>query len=292
MCAISIRDRDLGTMTPAPNTTCDHCGTPIHRYPSRLRRNKGKYCSRSCSSRANPTINPETGRGYMYRPLRERFMEKFEEDRDTGCWVWTGATNEAGYGAIWKDGDERAAPAHRVAYEIFVGPIPEGLFVCHHCDNPPCVNPEHLFVGDAKDNADDMMAKGRGPDTVPPVLRGEDAHTSKLTEAEVMEIRASDEGLDVLAERYGVGAAQVCAVRTGRSWEHLPGARTIRPKVDKLNDQAVIVIRHLARRGRRLQDLADAYGIHYQTAYRVAAGLRWPHVDYPTTRDPSPEVHA
>ena len=78
---------------------------------------------------------------------------------DSGCWEWMGARNAQGYGFIWKDG---SGYVHRAAYELLVGPIPEGLIVCHHCDNPSCWNPEHLFAGTYKDNREDMIRKGRG----------------------------------------------------------------------------------------------------------------------------------
>jgi hypothetical protein len=93
------------------------------------------------------------------RSLFERWNEKV--DRTGECWVWTGARNHiSGYGVMGGK-DIGTVLAHRFSYEHHVGPIPEGLFVCHHCDNPPCVNPEHLFVGTHQDNMRDMVAKGR-----------------------------------------------------------------------------------------------------------------------------------
>lgn len=92
--------------------------------------------------------------------VEQRFNKKYLINEDTDCWEWQNATNNIGYGMFrWSSGKMRTA--HRASYELHIGPIPEGLVVCHTCDNPKCVNPEHLWTGTMKDNAQDMIAKGR-----------------------------------------------------------------------------------------------------------------------------------
>jgi hypothetical protein len=81
-------------------------------------------------------------------------------EKTDGCWIWTGSSNDAGYGVVWTD-DKILVGAHRFSYELHNEPITGGLFVLHRCDNPPCVNPEHLFLGTAADNVHDMIRKGR-----------------------------------------------------------------------------------------------------------------------------------
>lgn len=105
---------------------------------------------------ANPstTVKPE-----RHRPAPvDRFWARV--DKSGECWVWTGAALPAGYGR-WK-GAHRLVYAHRFSWELANGPIPDGMLVCHRCDNPPCVRPDHLFLGTPTDNIRDMNAKGRG----------------------------------------------------------------------------------------------------------------------------------
>lgn len=91
--------------------------------------------------------------------VKDRLLARRRIDPDTGCWEFTGARLAAGYG-IANDG-EKTVTAHRLAYRIWKGGIPDGGFVCHRCDNPPCINPEHLFLGDINVNVRDSVEKNR-----------------------------------------------------------------------------------------------------------------------------------
>lgn len=113
----------------------------------------------------------------------ERFTAKYKVDGRTGCWVWQAALwNEDGYGTlgIKENGKWKRVGAHRFSYEHYKGLIPKGLYVCHTCDNPSCVNPEHLFLGTQTDNMSDCKRKGRRPSFV-----GEKNPNSKLKSKDV-----------------------------------------------------------------------------------------------------------
>ena len=120
-----------------------------------------KACKCGRSIRVESEICRRCNGGYDSRPLAERFWPKVQ--KGDGCWIWTaGGDRTTGYGRI-RIGTRGTlqALAHRVAWELTYGPVPEGLIVCHHCDNPRCVRPDHLFVGTYVDNMRDAEAKGR-----------------------------------------------------------------------------------------------------------------------------------
>jgi len=147
----------------------------------------------------------------------ERLLDNSTTD-ENGCWVWTGTRNTHGYGFLGIQGDYVAA--HRVSAHLFLGmPLTPENLACHHCDNPPCVNPDHLFIGTHRDNMADRDAKGR-------TRRGEDVPAHKLTSSHVEEIRyAKANGVSVaeLADRYSVSVGTISACCKGISWRHAPG---------------------------------------------------------------------
>lgn len=95
----------------------------------------------------------------LAKPVLPRFLAGIQAESGSDCWIWKGCRNWANYGTMRKNG--KNAFTHRIAWEIYKGEIPKGLFVLHRCDNPPCCNPEHLFLGTPQDNSRDMTAKGR-----------------------------------------------------------------------------------------------------------------------------------
>jgi hypothetical protein len=150
--------------------------------------------------------------------LEKRLMAKVTKPgaSEDDCWGWNGATYAFGYGTIGTSKGNDGA--HRVSYRLFVGEIPEGLCVLHKCDNPKCTNPKHLFLGSKQDNAVDRNLKGRGKNNV---LRGENSHYAKLTEAQAREIKASSEPHAVLAAKFGLAKNSVGRIKRGERWKHI-----------------------------------------------------------------------
>jgi hypothetical protein len=144
------------------------------------------------------------------------FWARVEGRLSGECWIWTGPTMSSGYGQASVGG--RRSTAHRMAWELTNGPIPPGLSVLHRCDNRPCVNPGHLFLGTQADNMRDMALKGRHHGSG---VRGERQGLARLTEAAVRQIRRSDLSNAILAIRFGVDAGTISKVRRGRTWRHV-----------------------------------------------------------------------
>jgi hypothetical protein len=149
--------------------------------------------------------------------VQERFWLKVNKNGPlilkTRCWIW--AEGRDRYGRFWNG--TKTIGAHRWSYEFHKGPLQEGLCVCHECDEPFCVNPEHLFAGTHRDNRSDCLEKGR-------TARGSSNGTSKLTEKQVLEIRTRPifHGSDAaIAREFNVGKSIISAIRNRKTWRHV-----------------------------------------------------------------------
>lgn len=173
-----------GVPKPPINKTCKQCAGEFIGF------NGSTYCSRKCLFLANA-------------------------EQGDGCWTWKGYKRPGGYGEAYfgKKPDRERVLAHRLAYEVMIGP-PGKALVCHKCDNPSCVNPAHLFLGTIQDNMDDRNTKGRQ-------ARGERNAPAKLTEDQVRAIRADPRMNTEIAKDYGVFETTISSIKHRHTWKHV-----------------------------------------------------------------------
>jgi hypothetical protein len=150
------------------------------------------------------------------------FWDRVDVRGKNECWPWTGLVNHRGYGRAWCPERRKTVLAHRMAWERSYGPIPPGTNICHHCDNPPCCNPKHLFPGSQAENLRDMVAKGRDRSFNSGSLKpGEANRSALLTESQVKRIRASTALHRELAAMYGVSRPTITAIKARRIWRNV-----------------------------------------------------------------------
>ena len=144
----------------------------------------------------------------------ERIEAKVEKIPEGGCWIWMGTTTVRGYGQLISH--SRKHYAHRASYETFVGPIPDGMYVCHACDNVYCVNPAHLFLGTQKQNLEDMARKKRS-------TWGERNPMAKLTSNDanlIRQMKSDGANTKELAKQFGVSKSNITAIIRKDRWNH------------------------------------------------------------------------
>jgi hypothetical protein len=198
-CSISCRN---ASQVGAVERECERCGKKFSVVPSKVAKGQGKFCSRACAYGtpaarfADGATSPPTARG---------------------CIEWSGQRDKDGYGQLW-DG-RRMMRAHRFAWEQVHGPIPESTLVCHDCDNPPCVNVAHMFLGTHGDNHADRNEKGRQ-------AKGEKIGPAKLSPdavKQIRELRRAGLSQQRIADRFGVCQTTVSSVLLGKNWSHVRG---------------------------------------------------------------------
>lgn len=224
--------------------------------------------------------------------IKEKFWRKVDKhgpivrDGLDECWIWTGSVHKrTKYGYFCLPG-RMGCEAHRVSWMIHRGDIPDGMYVLHICDNRPCVNPDHLFVGTAGDNMRDCVAKGRRKH-----LRGERIGLSKLTDDQVHKILgriANGEPLKRIAMDYGVKGNTLSSLKSGVTWNHI--SRPVGfPKEDistkgsrngsaVVTETQVVQMRSMYESGIPANVIGHKFQISHAQAWRIVVRQSWRHI--------------
>lgn len=215
----------------------------------------------------------------------ERFEGKFVPEPNSGCWLWIGGCCSGGYGTFFYGLDHKRdnmpciIGAHRMSWILYNGELPSESWVCHRCDNPACVNPDHLFLGDSKINVEDKIAKGRGGK----YYRGEENHRSKLTNEEILLISNDLRPQKEIAKSYNISQGHVSRIKRGVVWPTVSDrlldlrVRAIgaRANKSKLTDADIIAIRGDRRPHK---DIAKEFSISISAIGKIKARKTWRHV--------------
>lgn len=211
----------------------------------------------------------------------KRLWPRVNRGSPSECWEWTGARTKAGYGLLtirYKN-----YLAHRLAWELHgQTKIPDGVFICHHCDNPACCNPSHLFLGSQADNIRDAAKKGRMP-------KGEKHISTGLTEDDVRQIRYfgyTDMTKKAIGERFGISRQAVTDILLKRTWSHVdpewqsPDSKKKGQKhpFAKLTEADVRKIRTLSEDGLSQRKIAARFNVSRGTIEPILKFKTWKHV--------------
>jgi hypothetical protein len=190
---------------------------------------------------------------------------------EKGCWVVTNqATSRNGYPRKWVSDEKRTVTISRIVWKLCYGEIPKNLCVLHKCDNPACINIDHLFLGTLAENIKDKVNKNRQ-------AKGEKVNTAKLTEEQVIAIRNDKRTVAVIGKEYGVDGSLISFIKIGKIWKHVKEGVIRSPKSGnfKLTENQVLEIR---KDPRPVKLIAKEYGINPTTACSIRNKKSWKHI--------------
>lgn len=219
---------------------------------------------------------------YSNGNIKERFENSIEKDPETGCWLWMKSRRKGGYGRMKINGKDEVAS--RVAWILFIGPIPEEIEILHRCDNPPCANPSHLFLGTEKDNKQDSVNKGRH-------AYGErNGGGGKLTGEDVKTIKEDHRPYKEISMHFGVSLCMIQGIKSGRLWKNVTGPiikgmnhiKGSRHHESKLTEEIVSDIKQDIRSNK---EISRNYSVAISTVACIKAGTTWKHVLTPVHKN-------
>ena len=188
-----------------PRKPCLNCGNPVK-----------KTTNTTCSKRCSNLIKWQKKRGDIKEHLKKKIINYSEKCDVSGCWNWKMAKNSRGYAEISHNAKKERA--NRISYQAFKGEVPSHLFICHTCDNPACVNPDHLYIGTHQNNVDDKLKRNKQP-------RGEEIKLAKLTEKDILKIRELWEkrymSQQKIADQFGVIQTTISRIVLRQTWKHI-----------------------------------------------------------------------
>lgn len=255
---------------------CTNCAINFERQYA------ARFCSRSCWYKWNAKkLASFNELRFQWKTATEeekqkKIKENYEKHviRKDGCWEWSGVKDKDGYGQI-ACGYHKQTKAHRVSWNIYKGTIPEGMIVCHHCDNPPCTNPSCLFLGTKKTNALDMSSKLRG-------TNGTKNKHAKLQENDIPEIRRrlnQGESFYEIAKEFTVKPTTIWNIRENKSWKHVEENKCERiERKTTLTKDDIPKIRKLLEMGVKQVKIAKDFGVSDMTISKIKNGETWKHV--------------
>lgn len=264
---------------------CQYCNSEFLIRPD-CRIKTIKFCSPKCRNKSK-VLDEST----CEIRLSLRFYKNIIISDD--CWGWSG-TIMNGYGKLQVK--NRQILAHRYSWQIHNGPIPFGLHVLHHCDNPPCSNPKHLFLGTDKDNSDDKLKKGRGNH-----LKGENAPCNVLTNSQVGEIKILLSTTNIsqykLAKIFNVHKSTINNIQSDRGWNHIKLDENLKKRPNKIQinkltiDQVQEIKRLLFNKTMSGYKISKIYHVTYKTIYDIRDNIIYKNVRLPenikVTNEPS-----